>query len=334
MNTQLLLKNFKRPKEILRSTEQSSLFTGRYIIEPLERGFGITVGNALRRVLLSSLPGYAITAVKFDSAAHEFTTIKGVVEDVAEIVLNLKQVQLVLSGDTEYRVVEVIKKGPAELLAGDLAVDEGIKVLNPALHIATINSGAQLKMKLQIEWGRGYVAAEDLKDRIDEEGVIVIDAIFSPVKKVNFTVSDLRIGNKSDYNKLVMEIETNGSLTAEEAVGSAAKILKDTFAGLITFKDFDETEKETESVLKESKALKILKIPVEDLEFSVRSLHCLQAASVRTVEDLIKKTEEELLKAKNFGKKSVAEINEKLSNFGLRLGMSENEIREFCEKSS
>jgi DNA-directed RNA polymerase subunit alpha len=337
MNTQFLLKGFKRPKEILRSTEQSGKFTGRYIIEPLERGFGITVGNALRRTLLSSIPGYAITAVKFESALHEFSTIKGVVEDVPEIILNIKQVALVLLNDVEARIVEVDKKGPGELFARDIAVDDGIKILNPDLHLATLSPGAHLKMKFQIEVGRGYVPAEDLKDRIDEEGTVVLDAMFTPVKKVSFTVSDLRLGNRSDYNKLILEIETNGAVTAEEAVGYASKMLKEIFVRFIHFKDFDESEEAAEAEAEsgtESKASKVLKTSVENLELSVRSLHCLQASEIHTIEEIARRDEDDLLKTKNFGKKSLLEISEKIAKYGLKFGMSDNDIREFVEKNA
>lgn len=337
MNTQFLLKGFKRPKEVLKSVEQTSPTKGRYIIEPLERGFGITVGNALRRTLLSSVPGYAVTAVKFESALHEFSTIKGVVEDVPEIILNLKQVAVALTDGQEARVIEVEKKGPAELTAGDLAVDAGVRILNPDLLIAHVAPEGHLRMRLQIELGRGYVAAEEIKDRIGEEGTIPIDATFTPVRKVSFTVSDLRLGNRSDYNRLVMEVETNGALTAEEAVGYAAKILKEIFAGLVHFTDYDEEAEAAKassdaSVL--SAAARLLKTPVEDLELSVRSLHGLQAADIRTIEELVRRDAEELLKVKNFGERSLEEIREKLAKHGLRLGMSEADVRDFLERAA
>jgi DNA-directed RNA polymerase subunit alpha len=332
MNTQNLLKGFKRPKEVLKSVDQANKFAGRFIVEPLERGFGITVGNALRRTLLSSLPGYAIVAVKLEHVLHEFTTIKGVIEDVPEIVLNLKQVALTLQNQGESRILEFEKKGEGVVKARDLEVDSDVKVFNPDLHIATLSAGGHLKMKLQVELGRGYVSADDIKDRIDEEGVIALDAMFTPVRKVNYTVEDLRLGNRSDYNRLVLDIETNGSLTAEEAVGSASKVLKEIFVRFIHFKDVDEKEDEIEDDDRkkvESRAQKILKMPVEDLELSVRSLHCLQGAEVHSVEELVRRSDDELIKTKNFGKKSLQEMKEKLEKFNLRFGMTDADIEQY-----
>ena len=332
MNTQNLLKGFKRPKEVLKSVDQSNKFVGRFIVEPLERGFGITVGNALRRTLLSSLPGYAIVAVKIEHVLHEFTTIKGVIEDVPEIILSLKQFALTLLNQGESRIIEFEKKGEGVVKARDLEVDSDIKVFNPDLHIATLSTGGHLKMKLQVELGRGYVAAEDIKDRIDEEGVIALDALFTPVRKVNYAVEDLRLGNRSDYNKLVVDIETNGSLTAEEAVGSASKVLKEIFVRFIHFKDIDEKEEEIaddDRKKAESRTQKILNMPVEDLELSVRSLHCLQGIEVRTVEELVRRNDDDLIKAKNFGKKSLLEMKEKLEKFNLHFGMTDADIEQY-----
>jgi len=332
MNTQYLLKGFKRPKEVLKSVDQTSKFVGHFIIEPLERGFGVTIGNALRRTLLSSMPGYAIVAVKLENVLHEFTTIKGVIEDVPEIVLNLKQVALTLQNQGESKIIEFEKKGEGVVKARDLEVDSDIKIFNPDQHIATLSAGGHLKMRLQIELGRGYISAEDIKDRIDEEGVIALDAMFTPVKKVNYTIEDLRLGNRSDYNKLVLDIETNGSLTAEEAVGYASKVLKEIFVRFIHFKDIDEKEDELEDEERkgvESRGQKVLKMPVEDLELSVRSLHCLQAAEVHSVDELIRRSDEDLAKTKNFGKKSLQEIREKLEKLNLRMGMTDADIEQF-----
>ncbi len=337
MNTKNLLKGFKRPKEVLKSSTQNDKYHGEYVIEPLERGFGITVGNALRRTLLSSLPGYAIVAVKFDNVLHEFSTIKGVVEDVAEIIINLKKVVVSLHNDVEGKTIELDKKGPGAVTARDLMVDNDIHIFNPDQHLATLAADGHLKMRIQIDLGRGYVAAEDMKDRIDETDVIPVDAIFTPVKKVSFKVQDLRIGNRSDYNKVVFCVLTNGVLTAEEAVGSAAKILKEMFSPLIHFKDVDEKIEEYSiedgKSRTESKSEKVLKMPVEDLELSVRSLHCLQTADIHLVGDLIKRNDEELIKTKNFGKKSLQEIREKLEKMNLNFGMSEVDIKQYIENN-
>lgn len=335
MNNKYLLKGFKRPREILKSSEQSGKTAGRFIIEPLERGFGLTVGNALRRTMLASLPGYAVTAVKIESVLHEFTTVKGVVEDVTEILLNLKQLIIVLHNDLESKIIEISKKGEGEFTGRDLTVDNDITILNPDFKIATLSSDANLKMRIQIEIGRGYVPAEAIKERIDEVAVIPVDAIFTPVRKVSFKIEDLRIGNRSDYEKLIIEIETNGTITAEEAVGSASKILKETFARFIHFKDQDEEDEdfilEEQRQKNESKTEKILSMPVEDLELSVRSLHCLQTAGAKTIGDLVHRDETELMKSKNFGKKSLDEISEKLEKLGLHFGMSDNDIQKIVE---
>lgn len=336
MNTKNLLKGFKRPKEVLKSSTQKDKFHGEFVIEPLERGFGLTVGNALRRTLLSSLPGYAIVAVKFENVLHEFSTIKGVVEDVSEIIINLKRVIVSLNNDIESKVIDFEKKGSGTITAKDFMVDNDIQVYNPDQHIATLSDGT-LKMRLQIEFGRGYVSSEDMKDRVDETDVIPLDAVFTPVKKVNFKIQDLRIGNKSDYNKLVLDVMTNGVMTVEEAVGYSSKILKETFLPLIHFKDVDEDLDEyvveEGSGRTESKAEKILKMPVEDLELSVRSLHCLQTAEIHNIGELIRRNDEELIKTKNFGKKSLQEIKEKLEKMNLSFGMSESDIKQYIENN-
>ncbi len=336
MNTKNLLKGFKRPKEVLKSSTQKDKYHGEFVIEPLERGFGMTIGNALRRTLLSSLPGYAIVSVKFENVLHEFSTIKGVVEDVAEIIINLKRVVVALNNDLESKTIEFDKKGSMVITAKDLMIDNDIQIFNPDQHIATLSDG-HLKFRLQIEFGRGYVSAEDMKDRVDETDVIPIDAIFTPVKKANFKVYDLRIGNRSDYNKVVFDVVTNGVMTVEEAVGYSSKILKETFLTLIHFKDVDEDL--DEYVLdeghgkNESKTEKSLRMPVEDLELSVRSLHCLQTAEIHTVGELIRRNDEELIKTKNFGKKSLQEIKEKLEKMNLTFGMTESDIKQYIENN-
>jgi len=335
MNVKFLLKGFKRPKEILKKTEQTDAFFGQFVVEPLERGFGITVGNAIRRVCLSSIPGYAIVAVKFDSVLHEFSTIDGVTEDVSEIILNLKQVIIKLNNDKTEKMIDIDIKGPGEFKAGDLAVDSDVEVINPDFHIATLEKNAHLKMSLQIEFGRGYVPSEDIQPRLADEGVMAIDANFTPVRKVSYKVENLRIGNRSDYNRLLLDITTNGSLTAEDAVAYAAKILKEIFVKLLNFADFEEADEEEDLVNEKTgelaKAEQVLAMPIEDLEFSVRSYHCLNEAGIRTVGELVRKTQDELIATKNFGQKSLTEILEKLEQFNLSLGMTDNDIKGFSE---
>lgn len=331
-----LLKGFRRPKDTVMITPESSNSTnGRFVIEPLERGYGITVGNTLRRILLASLPGHAIVAIKINNVLHEFSTIKGVVEDVSEIILNLKQVGIKLHTEDTEKVLHVTKTGPGQLTAKDLVVDSDVSIINPDLVLAHLSKDAKISLKVQVELGRGYVSAEDIKDRIDETGVIAIDANFSPVRKVTFDVQNLRIGNKADYNKLTLDLTTNGALKPEDAVGMAAKLAKEVFVKLINFREVDV---EDEDVLSdedkkalESKAERVLNMPVEDLELSVRSLNCLQSSEIQTVGQLITKQEDELMKTKNFGKKSLDEIKEKLEKLNLLLGMPPAEISKFIE---
>jgi DNA-directed RNA polymerase subunit alpha len=293
----------------------------KYVIEPLERGYGITLGNSLRRVILSSLPGAAITSVKIEGVLHEFSTIPGVVEDVTEIILNLKALALrVYTDEPQIICLEAVE--PGEVLAGDIIHSSEVEILNPELHIATLDTGGRLIMEMTVEKGRGYRTAEKNKSEEHIIGVIPIDSIFSPVRKVNYTVTDTRVGQITDYDKLTLEVWTNGTLHPDEAVSLSAKILNDhllLFVGLTEEIGDVEIMVETE----EEERNKVLDLSVEELDLSVRSFNCLKRAAINTVGELVQKTEADLMKVRNLGKKSLAEIKEKLAS--LELALSEEE---------
>lgn len=292
---------------------------GKFIAEPLERGFGITLGNSLRRVLLSSLQGAAITSVKIEGVDHEFTTIPEVSEDVTDIILNLKEVLLRMH-TTEQKTIRIEAEGPREVKAGDIIADPEVEVLNPGHHIATISEGGRLKMEMTCRRGRGYVPAERNKVAGQPIGTIPIDALFSPVRKVNYQVTNARVGQVTDYDRLALEVWTDGSVQPADAVAYAAKIVKEQ---LSIFINFDETEEPLviEAPKEEAKLNENLFRSVDELELSVRSANCLQNANIRTIGELVQKTEAEMLKTKNFGRKSLKEIKEILSEMGLSLGM-------------
>jgi DNA-directed RNA polymerase subunit alpha len=292
---------------------------GKFSCEPLERGFGTTLGNSLRRVLLSSLQGAAVTAVKIDGALHEFQTLPDVVEDVTDIVLNLKEVLLKME-DPKPKVIRLDKEGEGKVTAGDIAATDGVKVLNPEQPIATLARGGKLHMELLVQMGRGYVPAERNKTPTMSVGTIPIDALFAPIKKVNYTVTHARVGQQTDYDKLTLEVWTDGSVTPDDAVAFAAKILKDQ---LSIFINFEETEEPIEETVSEeaAKMNENLDKSVDELELSVRSANCLQNANIRYIGELVQKTEAEMLKTKNFGRKSLKEIKEILAEMGLSLGM-------------
>jgi DNA-directed RNA polymerase subunit alpha len=292
---------------------------GKFMCEPLERGFGTTIGNSLRRVLLSSLQGAAITAVKIDGALHEFQTLPDVVEDVTDIVLNLKEVLLRMH-DPKPRVLRLDKETEGPVRAGDISVSDGVEVLNPDHHIATISRGGKLHMELLVQMGRGYVPAERNKQPNMSLGTIPIDALFSPIKKVNYIVTNARVGQQTDYDKLHLDVWTNGAVSPEDAVAFAAKILKDQ---LTIFINFEETAEPIEEPVSEAqeKLNENLDKSVEELELSVRSANCLQNANIRYIGELVQRTEAEMLKTKNFGRKSLKEIKEILAEMGLTLGM-------------
>ncbi len=295
---------------------------GKFVCEPLERGFGITIGNSLRRIILSSLYGAAIVSVKFDSVMHEFSVIKGVYEDVSEIILNLKEVRLRLA-DTESRTIRIAAKGSGKITAGDIISDDGkCEILNPELHLATLSDEAELKMTMKVEVGKGYSLAEANKEEDAPIGTIPIDAVFSPIRRVNYVVGNARVGQRTDYDKLTLEVWTDKSVLPEDAVAYAAKILKEQMNPFINFdeelepeplKRVDETEKPNFN--------ENLNRSVEELELSVRSANCLKNADILKIYQLVSKTETEMLRTKNFGRKSLNEIKEVLGEMGLSLGM-------------
>ncbi len=295
---------------------------GKFVCEPLERGFGITIGNSLRRIILSSLHGAAIVSVKFDTVMHEFSVIPGVIEDVSEIILNLKEVRVKLS-DAEPRTIRVDAEGEGEVTAGDIISEDGkVEVLNPDLHIATLSNKASLKMEMTVKVGKGYSLSEANKDENAPVGTIPIDAIFSPIKRVNYVVGNARVGQRTDYDKLTLEVWTDGSILPEDAVAYAAKILKEQMTVFINFdeqlepKTVRKAEEMEKPLLNEN-----LYRSVEELELSVRSANCLRNANILKIYQLVQKSEAEMLKTKNFGRKSLNEIKDVLSEMGLSLGM-------------
>ena len=297
---------------------------GKYVVEPLERGYGTTLGNALRRIMLSSLPGTAATSIKITGVQHEFSTIPGVKEDVTEIVLNIKGLLTKLhteSGKTVY----IEATGPCEVTAGDIKADAEVEVLNPELHIATLDSGASLNMEITLSHGRGYVSADRNKGAQPQTviGVIPVDSIYTPVYKVNFTVEPTRVGASSDFDKLTLEVWTDGTISARDAVSLGAKILCDHFT---LFTDLSETvgNKPTVVEKQETGGSKILDLTIEELDLSVRSFNCLKRANINTVADLISKTEDEMMKVRNLGRKSLEEVINKLAMMGLTLASDDN----------
>ena len=287
----------------------------KFVCEPLERGYGVTIGNSLRRILLSSLPGCAITSVKIDGVLHEFSAIDNVVEDVPELIVNLKNVRLKFDGEKE-KVLRIEAKGEGEVLAGDIITDGTVEILNPDLHIATIAEGGNLKMEMTADRGRGYNSSEKNKKLNQDISVLPIDSIYTPVKKVNYQVENTRVGQMVDYDKLVIEVWTDGSLKAHEALSLAAKVMT---GHLELFIDLSEAAKNTQVMIEkeESKKEKILEMTIEELELSVRSFNCLKRAGISTVEDLTNKTDAEMMKVRNLGKKSLEEVIAKLHSLGL-----------------
>jgi DNA-directed RNA polymerase subunit alpha len=307
-----------KPKRLEVDEKSLTPTYGKFFAEPFERGYGITVGNALRRVLLSSLQGAAVVGLRINEVLHEFSTIPSVTEDVTEIVLNFKEVRLKLHDGTE-EVVHLRAKGERTLTAGDIETGPNVEILNPHHHIATLGKDADLDMEVVVRMGRAYVPAERNRREEDPVGTIPIDAIFSPVTKVNFTVTNARVGQRTDYDRLTLEVHTDGSVRPEDAVAYAARIFQDQLTIFVNFED-DEPEAEDESS-DESPVNEHLFRSVDELELSVRSSNCLQNADLRYIGELVQRTEQEMLKTKNFGRKSLNEIKEVLQEFGLRLGM-------------
>ena len=293
----------------------------KFVCEPLERGYGVTIGNSLRRILLSSLPGAAITSVKIEGVVHEFSTIPNVVEDVPEIIVNLKMVRLKLH-ENEEKTIRIDVKGEGEVKAGDIITDSSVEVLNPDLHIATLSEGAHLQMEMTVDMGRGYNSAEKNKKENMPLGVLPIDSIYTPVKKVNYAVENTRVGQNIDYDKLTIELWTDGSLLPYEALSLAAKVMT---SHLELFIDLSETAKNTQVMIEkeENKKEKVLEMSIEDLELSVRSFNCLKRAGISTVEDITNMTEPEMMKVRNLGKKSLDEVTAKLHSLGLDFAKEE-----------
>lgn len=290
---------------------------GKFVVEPLERGYGTTLGNCMRRIVLSSLPGAAITSVKIDGILHEFSTIPGVKEDVTEIILNLKRLAVRINGDENKRAI-INAVGPKEVTAADIIVDADTEIFNPDLHIATLADNATLVMEMNLTSGRGYVPAEQNKKENTPIAEIPVDSIFTPVKKVNFTVDNTRVGQVTDFDKLTLELWTDGSITPEEGVSIGAKIMQEhlnLFIGLGS--DVDEMEFMIEK--DEDRKVKALEMTIEDLELSVRSFNCLKRASINTVEELTQRSEEDMMKVRNLGMKSLVEVKNKLAELGLSL---------------
>lgn len=301
--------------EVLELAENNTY--GKFVIEPLERGYGTTLGNSLRRILLSSLPGAAITSVKIEGILHEFSTVPGVVEDVPHIVLNLKELALRLHGD-EPRTISVSLEGEGVITGGDIVTDPDIEILNPDLVIASLEKGARLEMEITVDKGRGYRPAERNKKETDPIGTIPIDSIFTPIRKVNYQVEDTRVGQMTDYDKLTLEVWSNGSIRPDDATSLAAKILSE---HLSLFIQLTETADDVEIMVEteEDERDKVLEMVVEELDLSVRSYNCLKRAGINNVGELIQKTEDDMMKVRNLGKKSLQEVQNKLTSLGLSL---------------
>lgn len=310
----------EKPKiEIVEMSQDNSY--GKFVLEPLERGFGITMGNSLRRVLLSSLPGVAVTSIKVDGVLHEFSTIPGVKEDLVEIILNLKELALKMHGE-EPKILTINAQGAGRIRAADIVADAEVEILNPNHHIAMLNNDAKLYMEITIEKGRGYVSAERNKHAGQPIGIIPVDSIFTPVRRVNFNVENTRVGQVTDYDKLTIEVWTNGSIKADEATSLAAKILNE---HLMLFINLTAHVHDVEIMVEkeEDKKEKVLEMTIEELDLSVRSYNCLKRAGINTVQELNHKTEDEMMKVRNLGRKSLEEVQQKLEALGLSLRESE-----------
>ena len=314
---------FEMPKRVTKDETEATAFYARYVAEPFEIGYGTTIGNSLRRVLLSSIEGAAITSVQIEQAEHEFCTIPGVVEDVTDIILNLKQV-LLRSFVRDVPTVTIKASGPGEVKAGDIDTGGAVEILNPDCHIATLAEDGKLNMQLEIKTGRGFYPAERNKNPDDQIGKIAIDSVFSPVKRVNFTTENTRVGQRTDYDKLILDIWTDGRVSPDDALTMASSILRHHLDVFVNFDDdvveFEETERRIDAEREEVRQK--LRMSVNEIELSVRAANCLNNANITTVGELAQKTEADMLKYRNFGKKSLNEIKNKLEDLGLGLGMS------------
>ncbi len=309
-----------KPKKLEVDRDTLTPTYGKFVAEPLERGFGITIGNSLRRILLSSLQGAAITNVKIDGVLHEFTSIPGIKEDVTDIILNLKKVRLKMDGEGQ-KTLRIKAVGECEVKAGDIICDSGVEILNPDQHIATVAKDGSFNCELIAGTGKGYVPAERNKMQNQPVGMIPIDAIFQPVTKVNFNVTHARVGQRTDYDRLVLEVWTTGAIDPQTAVAIAAKILKDQLSVFITFEEKDEEERHEEPRETKPKFNENLFKTVDELELSVRSANCLKNANIKYIGEMVQKTDQEMLKTKNFGRKSLNEIKQILHSMGLDFGM-------------
>ena len=311
----------EKPKiECVQSTDDNTF--GKFVVEPLERGYGITLGNSLRRILLSSLPGVAVTSIKIDGVLHEFSTVPGVIEDVTEIILNIKNLSMKLFSDGP-KIVYIDADGEGDITAGDIKADSDVEILNPDLHICTLNGESRFYMELVLNKNRGYIPAEKNKQTGQPIGIIPVDSIYTPVRKVNYTVENTRVGQVTDYDKLTLEVWTNGSIKPDEAISLGARILNE---HLNLFIDLSDHAKHTEIMVEkeETKKEKVLEMTIEELDLSVRSYNCLKRAGINTVEDLTNKTEEDMMKVRNLGRKSLEEVLQKLHALGLSLAPSED----------
>ena len=314
-----LLKGFKRPNKISFEHDELKKDYGRFVAEPFEKGYGLTLGNSLRRVLLSSIEGAAITAIKIEDVPHEFHAIDGVYEDVARIILNLKKLRFRYHGELQ-KVLHIVKKGPGDLTGQDFNIDSDVEVMNPVLVIATLNEKGVIDMEVEIRRGRGYVPAEINKNNTEVVGVIPIDAIFTPVKKVNVKVEDTRVGQRTDYDRLILEVWTDGTITPEDALGQAAKIIKDHLTIFINFEE--EIEEETEVVDEKMEKMRVLlSKKIDEIEFSVRAFNTLRSLDINKLEILVQKTEDELGKSKHVNELVVKEIKGRLDELHLSLGL-------------
>ena len=320
MSMQKNWRDLIRPKNMVVDRDTLSATYGKFVAEPLERGYGVTLGNSLRRILLSSLQGASFTSVRIDGASHEFMSVPDVKEDVTDIILNLKEVDMKLHGAADGKTVRLEIQGPKEVKASDITHDESVVILNPDQHICTVAEGGTFKADLTIKRGRGYVPATQFRQEGQPVGTLPMDALFSPIVKVNYNVTHARVGQQTDYDKLSLEVWTNGAVTPEDAVGIAAKIMKEQVSIFINFNEEIEPEL-PEPEIKEERVNENLLRSVDELELSVRSANCLQNANIKFIGDLVQKSESEMLKTKNFGRKSLKEIKEILHEMGLSLGM-------------
>lgn len=319
---------FQRPKRLACDLETLTERYGKFYAQPFERGFGTTIGNSLRRALLSGIEGPAITAVRIEGVLHEFSPIPGVVEDAADVILNLKRIPFRMHGPGP-KTIRVVKNEPGELYSRDIEVDSEVEVLDPDVYIATVAEGGSLNIEMRLKWGRGYVPAERNFDDDLPVGYIPIDSVHSPIRKVNCTVEAARLGQATDYDKLTIEVWTNGAIHPADAIGMAAKMVKDHMSIFINFEE-EEPEEPLPEPVEEKPVIspEILNRPISELELSVRAFNCLKNAKIETIRDLVQKTEEEVLKMKNFGRKSLNEVKQVLAEMGLHLGMKLEEEAE------